>query len=301
MNTATLSSYRLWAYLQLMRPANIVTAWADILAGFAASGGFFLSHQAINSLLWLLLATTGLYGGGVVFNDVFDAELDAQERPERPIPSGRVSQKQAILLGSLLLSMGVAAADQVSWLSATLAVGIALFALSYDALAKHHSVLGPINMGICRGGNLLLGVSVAPALTAEYWFLTLIPIVYIAGITVLSRGEVHGAKRNTAVIALLLMVMVMGGLLSLGLFTNYQVLTALGFLILLAIRVLLPLIKAVGEPSPQQIRIAVKAGILSLIILDATIAAGFAGFSYGLIVLCLLPISMTLAKMFAVT
>ena len=27
----------------------------------------------------------------MVLNDVFDAEVDARERPERPIPSGRVS------------------------------------------------------------------------------------------------------------------------------------------------------------------------------------------------------------------
>jgi 4-hydroxybenzoate polyprenyltransferase len=301
MNTATLSSYCLWAYLQLMRPANIVTAWADILAGFAASGSIFADNTAIGSLAWLLLATTGLYGGGVVFNDVFDAELDAQERPERPIPSGRATRKGAILLGSLLLSLGVAAAAQVSWLSAALAMGIALVALFYDAFGKHHSILGPINMGICRGGNLLLGVSVLPAMTAEYWFLALIPIVYIAGITVLSRGEVHGAKLSTAVVALLLISTVIGGLLGLGLLQNYQVLAALAFLILFAIRVLLPFIKAVREPSPEQIRIAVKAGILSLIVLDATVAAGFAGLPYGLIVLSLLPISTALAQMFAVT
>ncbi|WP_414565020.1 MULTISPECIES: UbiA-like protein EboC [unclassified Anabaena] len=301
MNTATLTSYRLWAYLQLMRPANIVTAWADILAGFAASGCIFADNAAIGSLAWLLLATTGLYGGGVVFNDVYDAELDGQERPERPIPSGRATRKGAILLGSLLLSMGVAAAAQVSWLSATLAMGIALVALFYDAFGKHHSLLGPINMGICRGGNLLLGVSVLPAMIGEYWFLALIPIVYIAGITVLSRGEVHGAKLSTAVVALLLISTVIGGLLGLGLLQNYQVLAALAFLLLFAIRVLLPFIKAVCEPSPEQIRIAVKAGILSLIVLDATVAAGFAGLPYGFIVLSLLPISTALAQMFAVT
>jgi 4-hydroxybenzoate polyprenyltransferase len=81
-------------YLQMMRPANIVTAWADILVGCAIVG--FVSTQGISvvipnviPLVWLLLATTGLYGGGVVFNDVFDADLDRIERPERPIPSGR--------------------------------------------------------------------------------------------------------------------------------------------------------------------------------------------------------------------
>ncbi|MDB9327285.1 UbiA family prenyltransferase, partial [Nodularia spumigena CS-590/02] len=121
MNTAILKPHRLWAYLQLMRPANIVTAWADILAGFAASEYIVITNQAtawemnLIPLAWLLLATTGLYGGGIVFNDVFDTEIDTQERPERPIPSGRASRRGATLLGSWLLSIGIVAASQVSW------------------------------------------------------------------------------------------------------------------------------------------------------------------------------------------
>lgn len=87
---------KLLSYLRLMRPANIVTSVADILLGFAASGlvqnPFFsdghFNISGLDALLWLILSTIGLYGGGVVFNDVFDAELDKVERPERPIPSG---------------------------------------------------------------------------------------------------------------------------------------------------------------------------------------------------------------------
>ena len=282
-----------------MRPANIVTAWADILAGFAASGAVGLLN--IQLLGWLLLATTGLYGGGIVLNDVFDAELDAQERPERPIPSGRASRQGATLLGSALLVTGVVAAAQVSLLSATLACGIALAATLYDAVGKHHPILGPVNMGACRGGNLLLGISAVPAMIGEHWFLAVIPIIYIAAVTTISRGEVHGAKNITGIIALLLIGLVIAGLLGLGLLQDYQVLAALPFVALFAVRVLLPFIKAVREPKPEQIRIAVKAGVLSLIVLDATVAAGFATLPYGLLVLSLLPISMALAQIFAVT
>lgn len=297
MNTVTLSQNRLWAYLQMMRPANIVTAWADILAGFAASG--YVGD--LTPLAWLLLATTGLYGGGIVFNDVFDAELDAEERPERAIPSGRASVWGATILGSILLSVGVIAASQVSWLSASVAAIVAVAALLYDSVGKHHPAIGPVNMGICRGGNLLLGVSVMPTIMQEYWFLALIPIVYIAGITTLSRDEVRVGKNITRAIALLMILIVILGLLGLGLLKNYQVLTALPFIVLFATRVLLPFIKAVRQPTPEQIRIAVKAGVLSLIVLDATLAAGFTSWTYGLLVLILLPISMALAQVFAVT
>ena len=307
MNSASLKSIPLWAYLQLMRPANIITAWADILAGCAAAEFVLVLAQvqtepiSLVPLAWLLLSTTGLYGGGVVFNDVFDAAIDAQERPERPIPSGRASLQGATWLGSLLLIIGVAAASQVTRLSFTLAAIIALAALLYDKITKHHPWLGPLNMGICRGGNLLLGISILPALIEQRWVLALIPIAYIAAITAISQGEVHGGKSSTGIVALLLMGVVISSVLALGLLPDYQILAALPFAALLTGRVLPPFVQAARQPSPELIQGAVKAGVLSLIVLDATVAAGFGGWPYGLLVLSLLPISLALASLFAVT
>ncbi|WP_009631711.1 UbiA-like protein EboC [Synechocystis sp. PCC 7509] len=300
MTTVLKPNYRLntriWAYLQLMRPANIVTAWADILTGFAASGA------AIDTpLAWLILATTGLYGGGVVFNDVFDAQLDAIERPERPIPTGKASVFGATILGVVLLTIGIVAAAQVSLISAVIAAFVAMGALIYDAWNKHNAIASPINMGLCRGGNLLLGVSATPAMVGELWFLALIPIFYIAAVTAISRGEVHGGKSSTGKLALLLLAIALCGVLALGLLPNYFILAVLPFLALLTVRVFPPFIAATYNPSADIIRKAVKAGVLSLIILDASMAAGFAGFVYGLLVLGLSFGSIALAKVFAVT
>lgn len=310
MNVASLNFQGWRGYLELMRPANIVTAWADILVGFAASGSGIIFTQLINGeanfailipLAWLLLATTGLYGGGIVFNDVFDAELDAKERPNRAIPSGRVSRQNAALLGSILFAIGIIAAFQVSWLSAAIAIFITISCLLYNSLAKHHPFFGPLNMGLCRGSNLLLGVSAVPEIIGERWYLALIPVLYIAAITAISQGEVHGGKKITGVLALLLIATVLTAVLALGLLEEYRAIAALPFAILLAIRVLPNFIKAAQEPIAENIRNAVKIGVLSLIVLDATVASGFAGLYYGLLVLILLPISMKLAQLFAVT
>src|SRR5687768_15036563 len=175
-----------------MRPANIVTAIVDILAGVIISGYLASPEYSLSPVLLLLLATIGLYGGGVVMNDVFDAELDSIERPERPIPSGLISKAQAAFLGIFLLSSGVVFAFLVSNFSGTLALIIAIAAIAYDKWSKHSSFWGPLNMGMCRGLNLLLGLSIIPARATEYWFLAIVPIIYIAAITMISRGEVHG-------------------------------------------------------------------------------------------------------------
>ncbi|GFE67836.1 UbiA-like protein EboC [Chroococcus sp. FPU101] len=288
----------LLACLQLMRPANIVTAWADILAGYTVSGAVF-AHSTF--LVWLLLATTGLYGGGVVFNDVCDAQLDKIERPERPIPSDRISITTVTLLGCLLLGMGVLAAAQVSRLSLILALSIAVLALIYDRFSKHHSLLGPLNMGLCRGCNLLLGVSAVPLLFSQRWYLALIPIIYIAAVTTISRGEVAGGKSKTGAIALVLFGIVLISLLALSWTPNYTFLAVLPFWVLLAIRVFPAWYKATINPQPDIIRHAVKIGVISLILLDATLGSGFTNVLLGLLILSLLPISFALARLFSVT
>ncbi|MEM9219773.1 MAG: UbiA-like protein EboC [Cyanobacteria bacterium P01_F01_bin.150] len=308
---------KLLAYLQMMRPANIVTAWADISAGVAAAGLFAVpipSDQIwrlqswavagidhIPALLWLLLATSGLYGGGVVFNDVFDAELDAEERPERPIPSGRSSKGEAIALGLSLLVIGAIAAAQVSWISCGLAIATALSALLYDSVSKHSAIFGPLNMGTCRGLNLLLGISIVPAMILPLLFLAIIPVLYIGAITAISQGEVSGGKQRTGMFALGLIGSVIGIVLGLSLLPFYQLWNVLPFTLLFAGLTVPAFISAARTPTPECIRTAVRAGILSLIVLDAALAGGFAGILYGLVVLSLLPLSRGLAKVFAVT
>ena len=288
------------SYLQLMRPANITTAWADILMGYAA-GVSIVDGTNLVALGWLILATTGLYAGGVVFNDVCDAKLDAVERPERPIPSGRASQPRAIALGTILLALGILAAAMVSTLSAILAIGVAIAALIYDKWSKHQTFLGPINMGLCRGGNLLLGVSAVSGAVSNLWYLALIPIIYIAAITAISQGEVRGGKKVTGVVAIALVIVVIGSIVSLDILPAYSFLVSLPFLSLFTALVLPPFIRAAIDPNPQLIQTAVKAGVLSLIVLDASIAAGFNGWVYGSLLLALLPLSRFLARMFAVT
>ncbi len=331
-----MKSSRFFAYLQLMRPANLVTAMADILAGVCMAS-FSIGHLHRSFLTWiplpgqipsesflwhytfiLVASTIGLYGGGVVFNDVFDAKLDAIERPERPIPNGRASLKGATILGASLLAVGIVMAFFVSSLSGTIALFIAFFALLYDKIGKHQS-WGPLNMGLCRGLNLFLGMSIPmiqgatvfPPLEVlnSRWYaissylspfhLLLIPILYIAAITSISRGEVHGGSKKGFLVPFLLYILVVALLLSqYSLIVYWERLPFLGFFLWL---IFPPLLRAYKDTQPRNIGLAVKAGVIALIAMDATLAATFSGWEYGLLVLALLPVSRLLARFFAVT
>ncbi len=305
-----MASSQIIAYLQLTRPANIVTAIADIWAGFAVAGAArvllsgdasFISSPLLTALLWLTLATIGLYGGGVAFNDVFDAELDAVERPERAIPSGRVSLRNAALMAFVLLLIGIVAALQVSLLSGLIAFVVALLAVLYDYWGKHQLIFGPINMGLCRAGNLLLGISFVPLMLEAYWFLGLIPLVFVAAITMISRGEVHGKNRSALIGGLFMYGLIIMAVVLLAFTGDREGWQVLPFLALLAYMIFPPLIKAIRLQNPKLIGKAVKAGVISLIILNAAVAAAFAGWIYGILVLLLLPVSLWLARKFAVT
>lgn len=262
-----------------------------------------------NEWLWpvllLLVATKGLYGGGVVMNDVFDAELDAVERPERPIPSGLVPKGQARAWGLGLLLMGIVAAGFVHWpqffsLSFWLALAIAFAALLYDGWGKHQQIFGPINMGICRGLNLLLGMSLMPEAVSRYGYLALVPIVFIAAITMISRGEVHGGKANTMVGAGFMYAAVITAI-ALHAFQNGYFLQANIFLVLFVLLAVPPLFRARNNPTGPNIGKAVKAGVLSLILMNAAWAAAFGALPLAVAMLGLLPLSILLAKAFAVT
>jgi len=300
---------RLQAYLELLRPANVATALADVLAGAAVATGGRMS----GALAWLLAASACLYAGGIVLNDYFDRQLDAQERPERPIPSHRIAAATAAWLGAALLAAGVAAAALAGPAPLVVAAALAAAIVTYDAWGKHRAFIGPANMGLCRALNLLLGISIVPAVLGTHWALGLLPLVYIAAVTMVSRGEVSGAKRPVALAAFILVAAVVAALVWLSSTAapalpatawnpaSLQRPIAFALAAWLAWRVLPSFWRAVQDPVPAIVRRAVRTGVLSLVLVDGVIAASYAGIIDVLAVLATGLLAWWLARLFAVT
>lgn len=293
-------------YAKLTRPANLPTAMADIMAGASISGFTFLiaSDTSINgtaylNLILLIFSSIFLYAGGVVLNDVFDFKIDQVERPERPIPKGDVSLKGASLFGSGLLLMGIFLSFFVNDLSGIIAIILALTIIIYDSFSKKYQFLGPLNMGLCRGLNLILGMSVFGEIF--HWMYAVIPLLYIFAITLISRGEVYGQNKKHIIYAGLIYAIVVFIVLMIVPDIRTQWLSLFAFLGLFIFLIYSPLIRAYRVNSPENIKKAVVSGVLSIIVLDASLAVGFDGWQFGLIVLLLLPLSYILAKIFAVT
>jgi UbiA prenyltransferase family len=184
---------KLRTLLELGRTSNLPTAWSNVLAGAVLSGAAF----GPKTLALLLVCGSAFYEGGMFLNDAFDAPIDARERRDRPIPSGKIARGAVFALGFGLLGAGLLLlfvapfARLTAPSSGAVLAGLATCAavLIYDRWHKGHA-WSPIVMGACRAGlywTAALAVSAKlerPVLVAggALW-------LYIIGLTHIARFE----------------------------------------------------------------------------------------------------------------
>ena len=92
------------AYVALVRPFNCVMTFVSIAAAVVICSG-----DSIHLLPLLVAPLTGLLvaGGANAINDYFDVEIDRVNRPDRPLPSGRLQKRDAWIVWSVLSAAGV--------------------------------------------------------------------------------------------------------------------------------------------------------------------------------------------------
>jgi 4-hydroxybenzoate polyprenyltransferase len=304
----------LFAWLQLLRLANVLTAVADVAMGYLVTHG---SLQPPAHFALLAAGSCLLYLSGMVLNDVFDAEVDARERPQRPIPSSRVSLTAATAVGWAMLASGVLVAWFVSfiagdWRPGAVATLLAVCVVLYDAVLKC-TPLAPLAMGACRTLNVLLGMSLAPLAaesaspydklgTTATWLIALGIGLYIVGVTVFARTEARATSRSRLIGGLAVLLGGMAILAAVPLLTNNRpplVVARNGWYLLWFVLALVTARRcalAIWEPSSPRVQAAVRHCVQSIIVLDAAVCVGYAGPIWGLVVLSLIFPTMLLAQ-----
>lgn len=184
-------------YLTLVRFPNLFTLPSNVLAGYFSSNIY--NEVEINTIILVIFSSACLYAAGVIFNDIADRQIDRKERPNRPIPSGKVTQRSAIILALLLMAISITVNYLIS--AVTFIVGFILVAtiMLYDFVLKN-SLFGPMVMGTTRLLNILLGASpnLSNLIVGQFddglYRLCLVcfsEFVYIASISALSRYETN--------------------------------------------------------------------------------------------------------------
>jgi len=183
---------KLGTALRLGRVSNLPTTWTNVAAGLVLSGGAF--DAALGAAL--CLAISCFYVGGMYLNDAFDREVDARERPERPIPSGEVRASTVFAVGFGLLAAGVAIVAALALRpagtgSAPLLAALALGAVIvfYDAYHKQNP-LSPLVMACNR---VLVYVTAALSARAlihvELAWGAFALLCYLIGLTYVAKQE----------------------------------------------------------------------------------------------------------------
>jgi len=174
------------ACLDLCRVSNLPTVWTNVLAGCLLANGGILPAP----FLLLALALSCFYLAGMSLNDVCDVDHDRLQRPTRPIPSGKISVRGALILTLMLFVTGLsllAAAPNPGGLIAGLVLAATIIAYDLRHKGNPASVL---LMAACR---LLVFVVASLAVTGHLPAVVLaagsVQFVYVVVISLVARHE----------------------------------------------------------------------------------------------------------------
>jgi len=152
---------KLKAYLDILRPIN------SLMMGFAVIVGYFIATQGqLNPLPYHKLVLgffTGFFltASSMVLNDYFDKEIDAVNAPYRPIPSGLISSREAIVYAVLLSLAGLIFSLLINQLCFLLALSSFTVSSLYNALFKRTGLLGNFMVSFCVAIPFIFGAAVA--------------------------------------------------------------------------------------------------------------------------------------------
>ena len=261
-----------WAdAIRLGRVSNLPTVWTNAIAAVVLAGGTVADAATVPLLLGLSLA----YVGGMYLNDAFDADVDARQRPDRPIPSGRAARRDVFAAGLAMLALSIGlvalagiAYDAGSALGAA-AAGVALAGaiLLYDWRHKGNP-LSPVLMGLCRAlVYAVAAVAVAASLPADIVRGGALLLGYIIGLTYLAKQESLGRVGNWWPLLFLALPVLHGAWLAASEPVAWFFVVAFAFVVLLAVRL-------VARRASGDIGRAVVLLIAGICLFDAVLIAG---------------------------
>jgi len=158
--------------LAIVRPRNLVMA----AAGVAVGGLLALGRLAFPAaLLWAMGSQLGLGAAAYAANDLFDVDADRISHPLRPLVTGAVSPRTALLVAGVAGGLGLWAAWWVSGRLFVLGAAVLVVMLCYSPLLKPHGLLGNLAVAFAASMPLIYG-----ATAAGDWRAGLVPAVLAA-------------------------------------------------------------------------------------------------------------------------
>ncbi len=140
-------------FIELSRPLN------GLIAFFSVWLGAYMSEELILIQSTFLVATAAVLAlsAGNSLNDYCDAKIDQINKPERPIPSKRISRGQALLFSILLLGLSIVIGSQVNLGSLAIVICVGVLLLTYALWFKRLPLIGNIVVGMLTALTFIAG------------------------------------------------------------------------------------------------------------------------------------------------
>ncbi len=153
-------------YLSIIRPLNcLMAAFAVYVASLIAGLQFYPSAHVIYALVSVFL----ICAGGMVINDYFDVEADRINKPQRPIPSGKISKTAALIFSIVLFGFGAAVSYLINIFTLAVSILASVLLILYAwklkrlILAGHLAISGLVALTFIYGG--LINLNYLPVLS----------------------------------------------------------------------------------------------------------------------------------------
>jgi len=181
--------------LKLGRVSNLPTVWSNTLAGAVLAGVYIFN----DSVPLLIIAMSLAYIGGMFLNDAYDSKIDKIDkiaRPDRPIPSGKISDTTvyylgySMLLGSVWLVL-ISAKNALGFphFAGASALILCCFIMLYNVWHKNNPI-SPLIMGLCR---MFVYITAGYTLLREPSNLMMVgafvTLCYLIGLTYIAKSE----------------------------------------------------------------------------------------------------------------
>ena len=144
-------------YVELARPLNGAIAFISTwLGGIFAIGNTLNSFSNVK-LLYISIASLLLLSAGNAINDYCDYNIDRHNKPNRPIPSGRIRRKNALIFAITLIILGISLCMFVNLYAVYVTVLVSMFLVGYALILKRTPVLGNLVVGILTSLTFISG------------------------------------------------------------------------------------------------------------------------------------------------
>jgi len=191
-------------WLKLARIGNTAIIGFSSIVGLIV-GGYGSLNNEYYRLILVGLVPALIGAGGNIVNDYFDRFIDAVNKPWRPIPSGRINARTALIVSILLMVIGVLLSILLDYYCFLVAVIASILLFEYSRWIKKTGFPGNIVIALLSLLSILFGGLASPNPSASllpglYAFLIILGREVFKGIEDLEGDKKYNVK-TLAVVA----------------------------------------------------------------------------------------------------